>query len=132
MDTARTFKRIISVDCINSTITNTSNTRYYLPTRNDIQLYTIKAIAANDVIDSQADYYLTLIDNNNETLLSQYPLADLSLSFQFLQMNDTEKLRLFNLKGINTRKSYLEIIQSGGSTFPFASGATLAKIQFYI
>lgn len=130
MDKARTFKRIITVDCINSVTSNTSNTRYYLPSRNDIQKYTIKAIAVSDVVDSQSEYYLTLIDVNNNTLLSQFPLADLSLNYQFLQMGVNGRLRLFNLANISMRASYLEIITQGGGAF--ASGATLAKIQFYI
>jgi len=130
MDTARTFERIINVDCINSVNTATSNTRYYLPSRADVEFYTVKAIALSKLYDVAINAYLTIIDKNNDVLLSQYPLNDLNLAYQ-LSNNIEKKLRLFNLKDINTRASYLDFAIAPPAT-PYPIGVVLAKIQFYI
>jgi hypothetical protein len=130
MDTARTFVRVINVDCINSVNTSTSNTRYYLPSRADVESYTVKAIALSKLYDVAINAYLTIIDKNNDVLLSQYPLNDLNLAYQ-LSNNIEKKLRLFNLKDINTRASYLDFAIAPPA-IPYPIGVILAKIQFYI
>lgn len=130
MDTARTFQRIINVDCINSNPSGTANTRYYLPSRYDVEAYTIKAIALSNLYDVAINAYLTIIDKNNVVLLSQYPLNDLNLAYQ-LSNNIDKKLRLFNLKSINTRASYLDFAIAPPAV-PYPIGVVLAKIQFYV
>jgi len=130
MENARVFKRIINVDCINSNITATANSRYYLPSRADVENYTVKAIALSNLYDVAINAYLTIIDQNNDVLLSQYPLNDLNLVYP-LSSNIEKKLRLFNLKSINTRASYLDFAIAAPAV-PYPIGVVLAKIQFYI
>lgn len=135
----------------------TSGAKTFLPQRYDLKNFQIDAIdftsigyflaatppTQNNDLNYGANYairqsvYLTLFDGNDKIVLYNYPLIDLLNNVytdlntnQNIQIDSTKnKLRLFNIKGINPTLSYITIPFGNFFTTPSNYG-TLNIYQF--
>lgn len=102
-----------------------TNVRYYFdgyPFLRDIK---VKAISVSDINPSiQNESFLSISDTKNNTVLYNYPTADLDLSNEY----PTAKLRLFSVNGIDLLNSYWIFT---GTSFSWTSPTVIMKINFY-
>lgn len=111
MKTTRVYTQVYTfrVEISGNLVANVK--KFFASGLSDLKLKTIRAITISNtgltVPGNTGQIYLTFVDNQNNTLLYNYPGADLiDLTGGNATNPDRTRLRLFDLKGIELQKSY--------------------------
>jgi hypothetical protein len=104
--------------------------KFFASGLSDLKLKTIRAITISNtgltVPGSNGQIYLTFVDNQNNTLLYNYPGADLiDLTGGNASNTDKTRVRLFDLKGVELQKSYFFVADAS------IVGSTSFDLNFY-
>jgi hypothetical protein len=125
MKTTRVYTQVYTfkVDISGNLVANVK--KFFASGLSDLKNKTIRAITISNtgltVPGSNGQIYLTFVDLNNNTLLYNYPGADLiDLTGGNASNPDRTRLRLFDLKGIELQNSYFFVADAsiiGSSSF---------------
>lgn len=112
----RTFDKIISVPFYINVPTAYFNDRYYFRNNPFVGKNRVKAISVTNNIGTDVtvfDCYITLVDQNNQSLINNYPLLPLTIygnSFPDL------RLTYFDLENLDLSRSYIIYTAQTGIT----------------